>query len=74
MLNLHFQYYVITLGTIHLRRRQIFTTFDPYPPHMEVKVAVLNTISQNFNFLEVKLIPYVSLCLENYLDQIFVKF
>ena len=41
---------------------------------MEVKVAVLNTISQNFNFFEVKLIPYASLCLENYLDQIFVKF
>ena len=22
----------IVLGTIHLRRRQIFTIFDPYPP------------------------------------------
>ena len=22
----------MTLGTIHLRRRQIFTIFDPYPP------------------------------------------
>ena len=37
-------------------------------------MAVLNVISQNYNFFEVKLIPYASLCLENYLDQIFEKF
>ena len=42
--------------------------------HMKVKVAVLNAISQNFNFFEVKLVPYASLCLGNYLDQFFVKF
>jgi hypothetical protein len=42
--------------------------------HMEVKMAVLNVISQNYNFFEVKLVPYASLCLGNYLDQIFVKF
>ena len=42
--------------------------------HMEVKVAVLNAISQNYNFFEVKLISYASLCLENYLDQFFGKF
>ena len=42
--------------------------------YMEVKVAVLNAISQNYKFFEVKLIPYASLCLENYLDQFFGKF
>ena len=42
--------------------------------HMEVKVAVLNAISQNYNFFEVKLVPYASLCLENYLDHFFMKF
>ena len=36
--------------------------------HMEVKVAFLNANSQNYNFFEVKLVPYASLCLENYLD------
>ena len=44
---------------------------------MEVKAAVLNAISQNYSkisdFFEVKLVPYASLCLGNYLDQIFVK-
>ena len=24
------------LGTIHLRRRQIFTIFDPYPPTISI--------------------------------------
>ena len=24
--------HILQVGTIHLRRRQIFTTFDPYPP------------------------------------------
>ena len=46
--------------------------------HKEVKVAVLNAISENYNtisdFFEVKIVPYASLCLGNYLDQIFVKF
>ena len=42
--------------------------------HLEVKVAVLDAISQNYNFFEVKLVPYASLCLGNYLDQFFVKF
>jgi hypothetical protein len=45
---------------------------------MEVKVAVLNAISQNYkkisDFFEVKLVPYAGLCLGNYLDQFFVKF
>ena len=40
--------------------------------HMEVKVAVLNEISQNYNFFEVKLVPYASLCLGNYLDHFFL--
>ena len=42
--------------------------------HMQVKVVVLNAISQSYNFFDVQLVPYASLCLENYLDQIFVKF
>ena len=46
--------------------------------HMEVKVAVLNAISQSCSkksdFFEVKLVPYASLCLENYLDQFLMKF
>ena len=42
--------------------------------HMEVKVAVLNAISQNYNFFEVKLVPYASLCPRNYLDQLFGQF
>ena len=46
----------------------------PHCFHMEVKVAVLNAISQNYNFFEVKLVPYASLCPGNYLDQFFVKF
>jgi hypothetical protein len=45
---------------------------------MEVKAAVLNAISQNYNkisdFFEVKPVPYASLCLGNYLDKLFVKF
>ena len=41
---------------------------------MEVKVAVLNAISQNYNVFEVKLVPYASLCPGIYLDQFFVKF
>ena len=45
---------------------------------MEVKVAVLNAISQNYkkisDFFEVKLVPYASLCLGSYLNTIFVKF
>ena len=28
----HFEEMIVNLGTIHLRRRQIFTIFDPYPP------------------------------------------
>ena len=54
--------------------KHIFYPAKAHCFHMEVKVAVLNTISQNYNFFEVKLIPYASLCLGNYLDQIFVKF
>ena len=46
--------------------------------HTEVKVAVLNAISQSCNwksdFFEVKLVPYASLCLENYANQFFMKF
>ena len=44
---------------------------------MEVKVAVLNAISQSCNwksdFFEVKLNPYASLCLKNYLDDFFYE-
>ena len=29
----------LTLGTIHLRRRQIFTIFDPYPPTIGAAVG-----------------------------------
>ena len=36
--------------------------------HMEVKVAFLNAISENYNFFEVKLVSFASLCLGN-LDQ-----
>ena len=39
----------------------------------EVKVAVFNAKSQNYNFFEVKLVSYASLCLEKYLDQFFMK-
>ena len=46
--------------------------------HMEVKMAVLNTISQNCykisDFFEVKLVPYASLCLGKYLDRLFMRF
>ena len=34
------------------------STQGAYCFHMEVKVAVLNAISQNYNFFEVKLVPY----------------
>ena len=30
-----------TLGTIHLRRRQIFTIFDPYPPTIGIPAKCL---------------------------------
>ena len=49
-------------GTIHILRNQIFRLFGPLltppPPHthcfhMQVKVAVLNAISQNYKFFEV---------------------
>ena len=44
---------------------------------MEVKAGVLNAISQSCNknsdFSEVKLVPYASLCIKNYLDQFFIK-
>ena len=29
------------LGTIHLRRRQIFTIFDPYPPTIDIPAKCL---------------------------------
>ena len=35
-LNIAFQ-----LGTIHLRRRQIFTIFDPYPPTIGIPAKCL---------------------------------
>jgi len=41
---------------------------------MEVKVAVLNAISQKYNFFEVKVVPYASLCPGNHLDQFLGKF
>ena len=31
----------LTLGTIHLRRRQIFTIFDPYPPTIGIPAKCL---------------------------------
>ena len=33
--------YIFTLGTIHLRRRQIFTIFDPYPPTIGIPAKCL---------------------------------
>ena len=30
-----------SLGTIHLRRRQIFTIFDPYPPTIGIPAKCL---------------------------------
>ena len=58
--------------TIPKLRQHNFVLFHTHPPHcfhMEVKVAVLNAISQSYNFFEVKQVPYASLCLGNYLDQ-----
>ena len=50
----------------------------PQSFHVEVKVVVLNAISQSCNwksdFFEVKLVPCASVCLENYLDQFLWNF
>ena len=36
-----FFFILISLGTIHLRRRQIFTIFDPYPPTIGILAKCL---------------------------------
>ena len=40
LLSNHFRV-VISFGTIHLRRRQIFTIFDPYPPTIGIPAKCL---------------------------------
>ena len=64
---------LLHLGTIHILRKHL-KRGGAQCFHMKVKVADLNAISQNYNFFEVKLVPFASLCLRNYLDHFFVKF
>ena len=64
----------VRIGLTHLPNIERNSGSPAHCFHMEVKVAVLDAISQNYNFFEVKLVPYASQCPENYLDQYFVKF
>ena len=41
----------LVLGTIHLRRRQIFTIFDPYPPNLASGIDVGPTFINFWFFL-----------------------